>query len=93
MVGEERKKYESDKNANNTLNDLQRIFCDCLYSSNPKRQSYLMRKTLNKILRTCLREEVIENSQIILTKEYLIYLKTQALRCRNTTLMCRLKSR
>lgn len=29
MVGEEKRKYWENKNANNTLEDIERIFCDC----------------------------------------------------------------
>lgn len=93
MINEEKKKYEVNKNANNTLDDLKKNFCICEGSSNPMRKSFLLRKTMNRILRTSLEELVIFNTQIELTQEYMIYLKTQALRCRNKNLMCRLKAR
>ena len=93
LVKAEKKKYESNKNANNTLEDLRRMFCVCPGAPNPRKRSFWMRKMLHEILRTDLEEEVIHNHQIELTKEYLISLKVQALRCRNKELMCRLKAR
>ena len=93
MVNEEKKKYTNNKNANNTLNDLKKFFCDCEGSANPSRKSFLLRKTIHEILRNDLEKLVIKNSQIQLRNEYMIYLKTQSLRCRNKTLMCRLKAR
>ena len=93
MVKVEKKKYERNKNANNTLDDLKRMFCDCPDSAYPEKRSFWIRKLLHEILRTCLEEEVIFNHQIILRKEYMISLKVQGNRCRNKTLMCRLKTR
>jgi hypothetical protein len=58
---QERKKYFRNKNANNTIKDVRRIFVDCEGSSNPKKRSFLMRKMLNSMLRTLLKEEVINN--------------------------------
>ena len=68
MVNEEKKKYSANKNANNTLDDLKKFFCDCEGSADPIRKSFLLRKTIHRILRNDLEELVIKNSQIQLRK-------------------------
>ena len=89
----EKQKCKEDKNRNNRVCDILRIFGHTMGNFREIRRSSILRKIMNQILRAHLTEHVIMNPQVKLTKEYLISLKVYGLRCRNLNLMERLEFR
>ena len=89
----EKKKYKEAKNPNHTLKDVENFFGVVGESKNRRRKSFLLRKILNRILRTKLEEMVLTNSQIKMEKSYMLYLKMHMHRCRSVELVGRFKAK
>ena len=87
FLAKEKQMIRIDKNRNNKIKDLVKIFGSPNQTKKSLKKSLTLRKILNKIIGECLIDYVLLNPQVKLQKEYMKALKIYRLRCHHKTLI------